>query len=152
MGLYLFFIVGLICLLIVDWLTNVMELNTVAQTCLAILAIFSGLFFILIELPIVLSLTIDDDKIVVKNLLTRKSKKFLFENIHSFKISTQIRIHSGLKFDLILLQHGEPIESIPLQYVYNLDQIIKELEKHFRDVTEDEYGLLRHVREQRNSN
>lgn len=149
MGLYLFLLGVLICLLIVEWLTDVMEFNLVAQLLFTILAIFAALFFILIELPIVLRLTIDDNKVVVKNLLTKKSKEFLLENIHSFKITTHIRMHSGIQADLILLRHGETIESISLRYIYNLDQIINELEKHLRNVTEDEYGFLQRIRDQR---
>ena len=49
MALYLLLVAGLICILIAEWLTDVMGLNTVAQTLLTILAIFAGLFFFLIR-------------------------------------------------------------------------------------------------------
>jgi len=151
MALYLFMVAVIICLLIVEWMTGIIGMNVMAQTLLTILAFFAGLLFILVELPIVLSLIIDDNKIVVKNLLTRKNTEFSFDDLHSFKISIQVGIHSGLQADLILLRHGEAVESISLAYIYNLDQIIKGLEKHLRNVTEDEYGLLRYLREQKNN-
>jgi hypothetical protein len=151
MALYLFLTATLFCLLILEWLTGVMEMNILAKTFLTISVITAGLLFIVFELPIVLMLTIDDHKMIVKNLLTRKSKEFLFENIHSFKISIQIRIHSGPQADLILLRHGEAIESISLTYIHNLDQIIKGLEKQLRNVTDDEYGFLRYLRERQNN-
>lgn len=147
MALFLFLVGGALCIFLVEWATGVMGLNIVSLTFLTVLTVVVILFFILIELPIVLALTIDDNKIVIKNLLTRKNTVFLLENIHSFKISIQMRGYRGFYLDLILLRHGEALASISLQYIGNLDEIIKGLEKHLRNSTQDEYGFLQYIRE-----
>lgn len=55
---------------------------------------------------------------------------------------------SGLHFELILFGQNKVLPSVSLSYISNLDQIIRELEKRFQNLTEDEYGLLRLIREQ----
>jgi hypothetical protein len=149
-GFCLCLIIVLLFTLAFEWMTGLMGLNVIAQTFLSVFTILASLF-ILVELPIVLSLTIDSNKIVVKNLLTRRKKDFFFEHLDSFKISIQLRIRSRFHFDLILLRDGKALEAIPLKYVDNLDQIIKELENHLKNSTEDEYGFLRYIREQKNT-
>jgi hypothetical protein len=123
-----------------------MGMDFVILAFITMWATFGALIFILMQLP-VLALSVDDDKIIVKNLLTRKNTVFLLENIHSFKISIQMRGYRGFYLDLILLRHDESVDSISLQHIGNLDEIIKELEKHLRNLTEDEYGMLRYIRE-----
>lgn len=151
MVLYLILVAALICLLTIEWLTDLVWMNALSEAFLTVLATLAGFFFIVAELPIVLAVTIDDEKIIVKNLLTRSSKKFWIDCLHSFKVSTEIQIFGELQVDLILMRHGEEVESISLQYVVNVDQIIKQLEKHLQNVTEDEYGFLQMIRGQRNN-
>src|SRR5688572_1178264 len=124
MAMFLFLVGGTLCMLLVEWVTGVMGMNIILLTFLTALIIFAGLYFILIELPIALGFTIDDNKIVVKNLLTKKNQVFFLEYIHSFKISIKMRGYRGFYLDLILLRHGEAFESISLQYIGNLDEII----------------------------
>jgi hypothetical protein len=147
MAVFLFLPGGTLCMLLIEWLTNVIGFNTIFLTIATILTVLVALSFILIELPIALALTIDNKRIVVKNLLTKKVQVILFQNIHSFKISIKMRGYRGFILELILLKHGEALHSIPLQYIGNLDEIIKELEKHLRNLTEDEYGFLKYIRE-----
>lgn len=147
----LFLIIGLFCIVIVEWVTGWVGLNIFIQTFLTAFTVITGLLFILIELPRILALTIDNDKIVIKNLLTRKTKHLFFETIDGFKISSYFRTNSGLHFELILLGDRKIRETISLSYIDNLDQIMKELEKRLQDLTQDEYGFLRYIREQQNN-
>jgi hypothetical protein len=149
MALYLFLVASLNCLLAIEWLTDWKVMNVLAQAFLTNLTFFAVFFFILVELPKVMTLKIDDDKIVIKNLLTRRSKEFWLEDLHSFNVSTEIGIFRELEINLILLRHREAIESISLQYMVNVDQIINQLEKHLPNVTDDEYGFLGLIRGQR---
>jgi hypothetical protein len=151
MTLYLLLVAGLTCLLAIEWLTDWKVVNVLAEAFLTNLAFFAVFFFILVELPKVTTLKIDDDKIIVKNILTRRKKEFWLEDIHSFKISAKVEIFSELEINLILLRHGEVIETISLQYIVNVNQIINQLEKHLPNETEDEYGLLALIRGQRNN-
>jgi hypothetical protein len=147
MALYLFLIGAPICMLLLEWLTGVIVIDIILLTYLTLLIICIGFVIILNELPI-LTLTIDDGKIVVRNLLTRSNYVFLLEDIHSFRISIEMRGFRGFVLHLILLQHGAALEPISLRYVGNLDEIITELEKHLRNLTEDQYGFLRYIRKQ----
>jgi hypothetical protein len=151
MALYVVLVAGLNCVLIIEWLTDRKIVNVLAQAFLANLAFFAVVFFILVELPKVLTLKIDDDKIKVKNLLTRRSKEFWLEDIHGFKVSAEVGIFGELEINLILLRHGEAIESISMQYMVNVDEIINRLEKQLPNVTEDEYGFLELIRGLRNN-
>jgi len=151
MAIYLLVVASLNCLLTIEWLTDWKVVNVLTQAFLTNLAFFAVFFFILVELPKVLTLKIDNDKIKVKNLLTRKTKEFWLEDIHSFKASAEIGIFSELEINLILLRHGKEFESISLQYMVNVDQIINKLEKQLSNVTEDEYGFLELIRGQRNN-
>jgi hypothetical protein len=147
MALFIFLVGVSLSILLVEWVSDIMGMNIILLAFLGVSIIFVGLFFILIELPIALALTIDDKKIVVRNLLTRKSQEYLLEDFHGFKISILMRGYRGFYLDLILLRHGEALEPISLQYIGNLDEIIKALEKHLRNLTDDEYGFLRYIRE-----
>jgi hypothetical protein len=147
-ALWLLMIIGLFCIAVIEWATESIELNIFIQTFLTVMTILVGILFMLIELPRILALTIDNNKIVVKNLLTRQAKHFLLETIDCFKISSQFGLRSGFHFELILLKDDKVYESISLRYIHNLDQIIKELENRLQNVTEDEYGFLRHIRDQ----
>lgn len=151
MVLYLFSVAGLTCLLTIEWLTDLVWMNALSEAFLTVLATLAGLFFIVKELPIVVALTIHEDKIVVKNLLTRTSNEYFFEDFHSFKVSTQLRIFAEFEVDLILFRHGKEVESISLQYIVNVDQIINLLEKQLQNISEDEYGYLQLIRGQRNN-
>ncbi len=142
-------IVGLLLLLIFELTTNKLGINALGLYLLAV-GLFIVTLFILFELPNVVVLTIDENKITVRNLLTRKKKDFLFMDFHSFKISVRFRMYALPYSELILLRHGDPIEVIPLVYIANLDQIVKELEKHSRNMTVDEYGLISLLRNQNN--
>jgi len=149
MAVYLLLVAGLNCLLAIEWLTDWKVVNVLTQAFLTNLAFFAVFFFILVELPKVITLKIDDDKIVVKNLLTRKSKGFWLEDIHSFKVSAEIGVFRELEINLILMRNGKAFESISLQYMVNVDQIINQLENRLPNVTEDEYGWLGLIRGQR---
>lgn len=118
---------------------------------LILFTIIIGLFFILLELPQILALTIDENKIATKNLLTGRTKEFLFKTIDSFKISIQMGPKGGLRFELILFAQSKTLATIPLSYIENMDQIIRKLEKRLQNLTEDEYGFLRLVRGQENN-
>jgi hypothetical protein len=147
-AVWLLLITGLFCIAVVEWATESIGLNIFIQTFLTVMTILAGLLFMLLELPRILAMTIDNNKIVVKNLLTRQAKHFLFETIDCFKISSQFGLRSGFHFELIQLKDDKLYESISLRYIHNLDQIIKELENRLQNVTEDEYGFLRHIRDQ----
>jgi hypothetical protein len=151
MWLGLFVTIVPFCIVILEWTTGKMGVNIFFQTILILSTIITGLIFILIELPQILALTIDDNKIVTKNLLTGRTKEFLFETIDSFRISTQFGTKSGFHFKLVLLAHGKILETISLSYVDNLNQIMTEMEKRIQNLTEDEYGFLRYIREQQNN-
>jgi len=151
MVLYLLSVAGLTCLLTIEWLEDLVWLNALSEAFLTVLATLAGFFFIVKELPIVVALTIDEEKIVVKNLLTRTKKEFYIDLLHSFKVSTELQLFVELEVDLILLRHGEEVESISLQYIVNVDQIINQLEKQLQNVSEDEYGYLELIRGQRNN-
>lgn len=151
MAFGLFMIIGPFCILALEWAIGGMGINIFFQTLIIIFTIITGLHFISIELPEILALTIDDNKIATKNLLTGKTKDFLFEAIDSFKISTRFGTKSGFHFKLVLLAQGKILETISLSYVDNLNQIMKELEKRIQNLTEDEYDFIRHTREQQNN-
>ncbi|HCW08956.1 MAG TPA: hypothetical protein DGG95_16495 [Cytophagales bacterium] len=151
MVLYLILVAGLNCVLVIEWLTDWKILNVLTQAFLVNLAFFAVFFFIIVELPKVLTLKLDDNKIKIKNVLTRQSKEFWLEDIHSFKVSAEVRIFSELEINLILLRNGEAIESISMQYMVNVDQIIHRMEKQLPNVTEDEYGFLELIRGLRNN-
>ena len=145
MRLSLLIIVGPFCILVLEWAFGVMGLNVFSQALIILFTIITGGLFILIELPKILELTIDEDKIVTKNLLTGKTTYILFKSIDSFKIYTHFQPKSGLHFELILAADGKKMQQISLSYIDNQDQIIKELEKRLKNLTEDEYGLFQDV-------
>ncbi|HTH55433.1 MAG TPA: hypothetical protein VL728_05265 [Cyclobacteriaceae bacterium] len=151
LALYLLSVASLNCLLAIEWLTDWKVVNALALAFLTNLAFFAVFFFILVELPKVLTLKIDDNKIVMRNFLTRRTKEFWLEDIHSFKVSVEIGIFNELEINLILLHQGKAFDSVSLQYMVNVDQIINQLEKHLSNETDDEYGFLRLVRGQRNN-
>ncbi len=144
----LFVIIGPFCILILEWTFGGMGLNIFVQALLMVFIIITGLLFILTELPQILALTIDENKIVTRNLMTGRTKEFLFEAIDSFKISIQMGPKGGLRCHLILFAQSKILGTISLSYVDNLDQIIKELEKRLQNLTEDKYGVLRLIRRQ----
>jgi hypothetical protein len=144
----LFVIIGPFCILILEWTFGAMGLNIFVQALIIVFTITTGLLFILTELPQILALTIDENKIVTKNLMTGRTKEFLFEAIDSFKISIQMGPKGGLRCHLTLFAQSKILGTISLSYVDNLDQIIKELEKRLQNLTEDKYGVLRLIRRQ----
>src|SRR6478736_6625786 len=139
--LWVFLTLGLICLIIIELATDWIGINGLGRYVLIVIAV-AGLIGIFIELPEIKALTIVQDKIIVKNILTGKSKETLFTVIDEFKILIHIRRYSGLKFTLILLKQGNSHEPISLSYIDNLTEIINGLEKRLPNSTEDEYGLL----------
>lgn len=149
--MWVFVTFGLLCLLTIEWATDWMEINGLGRYVLIII-ILAGLLGIFIELPEIKALTIVDDKIIVKNLLTRKSKETLFTTIDEFKILIHIHRYSGLKFTLILLKQGNSHEPISLSYINNLTEIIDRLEKQLPNSTEDEYGLLELMKQGQQTN
>jgi hypothetical protein len=122
-----------------------MDIDSVGQYFILV-AIMSGLLGILIELPEIKALTIADDKIIVKNLLTGKSKEIRFTLVDEFKILVHMQRYSGLKLTLILSNQGNPHEPISLDYVDNPDEIIHALEKRLPNTTIDEYGVLKFMK------
>jgi hypothetical protein len=146
--LWVLITVGLLVMLIVEWGTGWMEIDSVGQYFILI-AIMSGLLGILIELPEIKALTIADDKIIVKNLLTGKSKEIRFTVVDEFKILVHMQRYSGLKLTLILSNQGNPHEPISLDYVDNPHEIIHALEKRLPNTTIDEYGFLKFVRQRK---
>jgi hypothetical protein len=151
MWLGLFVIIGPFCILVLEWAFGGMGLNIFVQAIIILFTLITGLLFILIELPQILALTIDENKIVTKNLITGETKEFIFEAIDSFKISIQMGTKSGLHLKLILAAQSKILATISLSYVENPDQIIKELEKRLPNLTEDEYGVLGLIRRQENT-
>jgi hypothetical protein len=149
--MWVFVTFGLICLLTIEWVTDWMGINGFGRYTL-ILIILAGLLGIFIELPEIKALTIVDDKIIVKNLLTGKSKETLFTTIDEFKILIHVHRYSGLKFTLILLKQGNSHEPISLSYIDNLTEIIQRLEKQLSNSTEDEYGLLERMKQGQGTN
>lgn len=145
--LSIFLTFGLFLVLLTEWATDWMGLNSHA-IFFFVLVIFTGLFGSLVELPNAKALTIIDDKITVKNLITGKSKDILFETTDRFKISMHMQRYRGLKLNLILLKEGNQHEPISLSYVDNLAEIVNEFEKRLPNLTEDEYGLLEMVKKQ----
>jgi hypothetical protein len=103
--LWIFLSIGLLMVLITEWAIDWVGLNSLA-IFFFIVAIFTGLLGSLIELPQALALIIVDDKIIVKNLITGKSRDILFETTDGFKISMHMQRYSGLKLNLILLKQS----------------------------------------------
>ena len=113
-----------------------------------IVIILASLLSIFMELPGAVALRIVNDKIIVRNLLTRKETEILFSAIDEFKIQIHIEKYSGLNFTLVLIKQGKAHDAIELRYVANLAEIIQRLEEQLPNSTEDEYGLLKLVMEQ----
>ncbi|MFN5170975.1 MAG: hypothetical protein ACK5DD_15250 [Cyclobacteriaceae bacterium] len=141
MRVWVILTIGSFLILVVDWLAGLFGMNGLGLY-FTIIALFAGLIGLLIELPEARSLTIYDDKITVKNLLTRKSTDFLFTTIDGFRISMHMQRYGGLKLNLILLKQGHSHHPISLSYIANATEIINELEKRIPNSTEDEYRFL----------
>lgn len=145
--LWVYFTIGLFLILILELLTGWLGMNNLAVYLMTV-TIFGGLLGILVESPEANLLTIDDGKITVTNLLTRKSKSIPFETIDEFRILINVQRYSGLKLSLILLKDGISHAPISLSYIDNVVEIIDGLEKRLRNSTKDEYGLLELMKRQ----
>ena len=131
----------------IELTTNWIGLNDFGLYVLIVI-ILASLLSIFMELPGAVALTIVNDKIIVRNLLTRKETEILFSAIDEFKIQIHIEKYSGLNFTLVLIKQGKAHDALELRYVANLAEIIQRLGKQLPNSTEDEYGLLKLVMEQ----
>lgn len=136
------------CALAFELATGMFALDNVFLYFLTTITFFIGYFLFVSEVSKVLILSIDETKIQTLNLITRREKTFLLDEIDSFKISITYFMYSGLYFELILFSNGIPLEPISLSYIGNLNQIIGELEKRLKNLSDDEYGIIQELRNQ----
>lgn len=138
---------GLVFFFAIELTTSWIGINDFGLYVLIVI-ILASLLSIFMELPGAVALRIVNDKIIVRNLLTRKETEILFSAIDEFKIQIHIEKYSGLNFTLVLIKQGKAHDAIELRYVANLAEIIQRLEEQLPNSTEDEYGLLKLVMEQ----
>ena len=138
---------GLVFFFAIELTTSWIGINDFCLYVLIVI-ILASLLSIFMELPGAVALRIVNDKIIVRNLLTRKETEILFSAIDEFKIQIHIEKYSGLNFTLVLIKQGKAHDAIELRYVANLAEIIQRLEEQLPNSTEDEYGLLKLVMEQ----
>lgn len=132
-----------ICLflfLVIELLSNWIGVNGLGLFLMAI-AILAGSIVILIVLTEVNEIIVFDDKIIVRNLFTRRSKDYLFKNINAFKITTHFELSRGLRLYLILMNQRSQSEPVCLDYIDNIAEIVNALEGRLENSIEDEYRI-----------
>jgi hypothetical protein len=146
-GLGVLLLIVFYCIIVFEWVTGTVAMDIPFQIITSVMIVFLVLFFFIVELPKMHSLTIADNKIIIRNLVTKKTKDILLEVIDGFKISTRVGMKTGLRFQLLLFKHDKIKETISLEYIDNPVQIMKALETHLQNLTDDQYGIFRHLGE-----
>jgi hypothetical protein len=129
-----------------EWATGEIGITQIQKIVLTLMAYVIGPIYMLIELPKLKSLTLDKNKIVIKNLLTRRTKEFLLDEIDGFKTSSQ-SARGGLVYEIIFFKQGRPAQVISSSYIKNYDDIRNQLGKQLTNLGADKFDFFRYVKE-----
>lgn len=130
-----------------EWATEDLGIEPIQKIVLTVIAYVIGPIYILIELPKLKSVTVDNDEIEIKHLLTQRTKNYPIDNFDGFKTSTQSTARGGLVYEIILFRQGRPIQVICSSYIKNYNEIRNELGKRLTNLGTDKFEFFRYIKE-----
>lgn len=97
-----------------------------------------------IEIPKLKSVEIDNDRIIIRNLLTRARKEIPIDTIDGLK-TTSKWAKGGPVYEVVIVINGKPFHKISSNYIKNYDNIRAELRKRLTILSADDFEKMRSV-------
>lgn len=137
---------GLFIWMIYIWISSQKSIGLIQRILLTTISTIVTPLLWKVEIPKLKSITIDDKKITLRNLLTRTTKEISINDFDGFKTTSQWA-RGGPVYEIILFIDGKQFHDISSNYVKNYDAIRIELGKRLTNMGTEKFKYLKYLKE-----
>jgi hypothetical protein len=138
--------IGLLLWMIYEWITLQKNIALLQRILVTIISALVTPLLWAIELPKLKSVTIDNERITFKSLLTGATKEILLADFDGFKTMGQWT-RSGPVYEIILFVNGKRFHDISSNYIKNYEEIKIELGKRLNNLGAEKFEYFRYLKE-----
>ena len=130
-----------------SWLEDDLGIGMGQRIVISIIVVVVGPVYMLVELPKLKSVSIDENEIMMTSILTRVVKRYAISEIDGFKTMTQSTVKGGLVHEILLYRQDRAIQVISSSYIRNFDQLKGAFAKYLKLLGEEKFKVLPYVRD-----
>jgi hypothetical protein len=139
-------LVSLLSWMSYEWFISEEKLGLAQRVLLTVITVTLTPLVFAVELPKLKTVEIDEEKIVLRNLVTGQRKEILIGDFDGFKTTTQFA-RGGPVYELILIINGRPFHDISSNYIKNYNEVRTELDKQLENLGTEKFEYFKYIRE-----
>lgn len=139
-------LVALLTWMSYEWFISEEKLGLAQRILLTVITVTLTPLIFAIELPKLKTVEIDEEKIVLRSLMTGQRKEIHFGDFEGFKTTTQFA-RGGPVYELILVINGRPFHDISSTYIKNYNEVRTQLGKQLENLGTEKFEYFKYIRE-----